>query len=325
MNLLISKGSVSRSSNGVKNYFNRIFNSLENFNDLNISLSKNENRIVLSLLHKKKSIIWFPAFYGSILQNKQVITIHDCINITHSKKRSSEIYLYKKYVNNILKSNPYIIAISEFTKDQFLLNYNYNHEKIFVIKSGNDVFNFELNDNNEIIENKYGNYILWITNSLIHKNNTFGVNNFIYSKFNKTDFKLIIIGNILNEDKSLLIRNNINFENLSNIDDKHLINLYKNAFFVYSPTLIEGHNLCIAEALQLNAKVLCSDIPVHKEYFHNTVRYFSPIDLDSSIHILNQALFESDFWNNLDYNNYTRKFFDTAFDYYQIFKKLNRE
>lgn len=324
MNLIISEGSVNRSSNGVKNYYHRIIQYLKKFDDLNISFSNLENRVGLSLLNNN-STIWFPAFYGSIVQKRQVITIHDCINVTHSDKSFFKKSLYKKYVSKILSQQPYLVAISEFTKSEFLKNYNYNENYVTVIKSGYDILELPKNLDKGVQRLSSNKYILWITNNLSHKNNSFAIKSFINSDFKKTNLKLIIVGNISKTDTFLLVKNHLKFENLRNIDTAQLIDLYKNTFFVYSPTLIEGHNLCISEALQFNAKVLCSDIPVHREYYNKYVKFFSPIDIENSIQILNKAMFDVNFWLDLNCEIELSKFSDTAINYYKLFKNLESE
>jgi glycosyltransferase involved in cell wall biosynthesis len=325
MNIIVSKGSVNRSSFGVKNYYNRIFQYLQKYDDLKFSFSNIENRLGLSLLNNKNSTIWFPAFYGSIIQKRQVITIHDCINITHSDINFIQKSLYKKFVSKILSQQPHLVAISEFTKSEFLNNYNYNESNVTVIKSGFDILDLPIHKG-KVAQNKSSNeHILWITNNLSHKNNSFAIKSFINSDFKKTNLKLIIVGKISKNDESLLFYNKINYENLLKIETEQLINLYRNSFFVYSPTLIEGHNLCISEALQFNTNVLCSDIPVHREYYEKYVKFFSPIDMENAICSLNKAMFDSSFWNHFYGLKELSKFSETASKYYTLFKNIGSE
>jgi glycosyltransferase involved in cell wall biosynthesis len=233
--------------------------------------------------------------------------------------------VYKKFVLKVLKNHPHIVAISDFTKSEFLRIYNYDESFVHVIKSGYDSIESPNLDYSNYDHEILGNYILWITNSLKHKNNSFAINSFINSDLKKTNFKIVIVGSLSKSDYLLLMKYKVKFELLSHSTFENLAKLYKYSQFVYSPTLLEGHNLCISEALQFGAKVLCSDIPVHREYYNNMVNFFSPNDLDNSVECLNNALFFESFWSKSNYPKKLRNFADTAKQYYNLFKEIDSE
>ena len=61
------------------------------------------------------------------------------------------------------------------------------------------------------------------------------------------------------------------------------------AEFLLSPSLDEGLNLPIAEALTQGGRVLCSDIPVHREFYDGHAHFFDPLRLDGIVSALNEA------------------------------------
>lgn len=62
------------------------------------------------------------------------------------------------------------------------------------------------------------------------------------------------------------------------VDDRRLAELYANCRCVALPSLREGFDLPLAEALRAGAPVVCSDLPVHRELARDAARYFDPRD-----------------------------------------------
>lgn len=58
--------------------------------------------------------------------------------------------------------------------------------------------------------------------------------------------------------------------------DEELIEWYRNASCLVSLSTYEGFNLPIAEALFMGCRVVCSDIPVHRELFDNRAYFCDP-------------------------------------------------
>ena len=107
--------------------------------------------------------------------------------------------------------------------------------------------------------------------------------------------------------------------------DSRLFELYSNALFLLSPSLSEGHNLPIGEAIESGSNVLCSDIAVHREFYDGMVKFFNPYDIADMTDSINAAIKKEGSWcqvihkpkkNLLDAaNNYRRLFLDVEYKY----------
>lgn len=62
------------------------------------------------------------------------------------------------------------------------------------------------------------------------------------------------------------------------VDDARLSELYASCRCVALPSLREGFDLPLVEALRAGAPLVCSDLPVHRELARDAARYFDPRD-----------------------------------------------
>ncbi len=116
-------------------------------------------------------------------------------------------------------------------------------------------------------------------------------------------------------------RANIELRVESQVSESTLRQRYEGCRFLLSPSLDEGHNLPIAEALSFGANVLCSDIPAHREFYGDRVAFFDPLDVDAIAHAIDL------FW--MHEGNWfpgvlapTRSFADVAADYRALFSQV---
>jgi N-acetylglucosaminyldiphosphoundecaprenol N-acetyl-beta-D-mannosaminyltransferase len=63
---------------------------------------------------------------------------------------------------------------------------------------------------------------------------------------------------------------------INGIPHADLLWLYRNCELVISPSLVEGFSFPVAEALFCGARVVCSDIPTHREIAGDAAEYFDP-------------------------------------------------
>jgi hypothetical protein len=79
-------------------------------------------------------------------------------------------------------------------------------------------------------------------------------------------------------------------EQRQGVDETILRQWLRQALFLFSPSLQEGLNLPVGEALALGGRVLCSDIPVHREFYDGAVMFCDPVDEQAMALGINRAL-----------------------------------
>lgn len=323
MKFLINSCATTYTSFGVKRYFENIRPYLEQTNTLEFTVLNNNTRIdkINELFHKGKrnTIFWSPSQRGPLNAKNHVVTVHDCINVnyTHTDKLSN--FLLRQLTQKLLKNSSKIIAISESTKNEILKNYSIKSDLIEVIKSSN-IPNIAIPTFIQSID--LPPYILIVSNSLLHKNTINACKAIASSNLKHLGIELRVVGSIDPIGHEILNRNKINVHFESSITDERLFSLYKNAAFFYSPSLEEGHNLSIAEALAVGANVLCSDIPAHKEFYDGYVDFFDVSSLDSMITSIDISLDKiQSKWHIQPI--WKRSFKDVAHDYIDTFSSID--
>ena len=73
---------------------------------------------------------------------------------------------------------------------------------------------------------------------------------------------------------------------MADVDDTMLSSLYRGADAIVSPSVYEGFNLPIVEAMSVGVPVICSDIPVHREVAGDHGRFFSLKNMDDLVGLL---------------------------------------
>ncbi|WP_197028228.1 glycosyltransferase family 1 protein [Bosea sp. 117] len=75
----------------------------------------------------------------------------------------------------------------------------------------------------------------------------------------------------------------------SDISDTALASVMAGACTMIAPSLAEGFNLPIAEALALGCPVIASDLPVHREIAEGSARFVDPLDGPGWMHAIEQT------------------------------------
>ena len=331
MSLVVNKLAVSKSSRGVSRFF---FSVIDHLNwDSEIKYVESTNYKILDRVFdlcrygSKKEIFWTPCLRGPFNIPNHIITVHDCINVEYIYKNDLRLSLFKKITQKIINNSVKIVAISEATKKSFLENYSVEENKLVVIKSflNLDWIEHERSLQEGSKSNLSPPYILMVTNKLFHKNNLRAFMALIQSSCEKFGVCLRIVGDIGIEEYKLLYASRLTFYIESQVTDSRLFELYSNALFLLSPSLSEGHNLPIGEAIESGSNVLCSDIAVHREFYDGMVKFFNPYDIADMTDSINAAIKKEGSWcqvihkpkkNLLDAaNNYRRLFLDVEYKY----------
>lgn len=149
---------------------------------------------------------------------------------------------------------------SEYSAQRISLHYGIDINKIFVINGG-----INLTNNYSPTENKYGDYILYVSRFEKRKNHQRLLEAFALILQEAKNCKLILVGfevdgSLLKAKKlakSLNISSSVIF--LENISDSLLTSLYSNALVVAYPSLCEGFGLPVIESIILNPYTIFSD------------------------------------------------------------------
>ncbi len=257
----------------------RFYKFASSFIDLSCSQNKNKEHTFLQLLNNKTDIFhptfYDPYFLDYINKTPFVITVHDMIQENHPEySKNDYTFLNKKIVINKASR---IIAISEYTKEQIIKYYNINDQQIDVIHHGFNMFDADKIDSSQHTEP----YILFVGTRGGYKNFYFILHG-LRKILNAFNLNLICIGPppTKYEMKYLeFVELNKRVRFISNIDDKQLFTLYKNAKVFIFPSLEEGFGLPILEAMNAKCPILLSNIPIFKEIAGDASLYFNPYDV----------------------------------------------
>jgi len=119
-----------------------------------------------------------------------------------------------------------------------------------------------------------------------------------------------------------LLKNKINdLIFLPHLNNANLLWIIKNSIFLVSPSIKEGHNLVINEAIAENINVLCSDIKVHREFYDNQCIFFDLYDSNDFIDKFNYLLDKPNIIKKSTF--YSRTYDNIADEYIKIFNSIS--
>jgi glycosyltransferase involved in cell wall biosynthesis len=209
-----------------------------------------------------------------------------------------------------------VVAISCATRDAILRNFSLSPDRIQIIPSGMDPIP-PSTATNEAKEKRP--YALLVTNDLPHKNTVATCRAWARSRGPREGVVLRVVGKIPEAAREACHRIPVLLEH--GLSDVELATAYRNCRFLIAPSLSEGHDLPVAEALAHGADVLCSDIDVHREYYDGRVRFFDPLCEDAIVEALDNALWAPRPWFEPPLAP-LRSFADVARDYAALFQRI---
>lgn len=332
MKIIINANAHRNASLGSKRYFEGVFKCLSK-SQTQLSFGKEVhfgilNRLLeLFQLGSSDSIFWSPCHRGPIWAKNHVITVLDCINIEYTYKHDWRLSVYKFIFRQIYKRALKIVAISNATKEAIIRNYDIDPSKIVVIAGPSRIsmkkdLLFEIGPITNQIKKPF---ILLIANCTYHKNTYNGCLGVIKSKaFQDKNYALVVVGSV---DKRILseFSNEPNLHIFDKVSDSYLNYLYDNCTFLFSPSFDEGLNMPIAEALSLNVKVLCSDIPVHREFYSGFVEFFDPYNISEISEKVDQLANKNEVIPRKPNGFVGIDFEIVAYKYSELFEKISVE
>ncbi|MES2767719.1 MAG: glycosyltransferase family 1 protein [Bdellovibrionota bacterium] len=218
-----------------------------------------------------------PLMYGC---KNLIVTVHDLLFFEEDifpQNFFKRAYrnLFFKYLS---KKSKIIFTPSQFTKDLLNRRYPITSEKTVVTHLG---VNSEWRKS---LSPKKKKEIIFIGN--IKKNKNLGLLLKAFNQIkNQIPHNLVIIGASENmRSKEDLTQFDINEKRVvieGRLSDVALVNKISEAELVVCPSLYEGFGLVPVESYAIGTKVLCSDIPVHREVMGGFANFFKSGDIDS--------------------------------------------
>jgi glycosyltransferase involved in cell wall biosynthesis len=291
--LIINAAAAALSSRGVQRYLEGVTRHLRWPNVIEMlplgRYRSLERARELLRRGRPDAIFWTPCQRGPLWAHNHVVTVHDCINVEYIYARDWRLGGYRRMFNVVLDNAAAIVAISEATKGAILRNFDVDESRVVVVRSGEDAF-APVADDVLPTDSPPTPFILMVTNRLPHKNAQMACSALASSKAAATHMQLRVVGELPANAVEACRNSGLVLETHTWVDDQTLRHWYRTCKFLISPSLDEGHNMPIAEALACGATVLCSDIPVHREYYDGRVAFFDPRRRESIVHAIDDAL-----------------------------------
>ncbi len=216
-----------------------------------------------------------------------ITTIHDMVFWDQKDKMKKGVSYWDNVwgIYHSLRVSDRIIAVSNASKYSIIEHFPWAKEKIDVIYHGlpEDFLKVEINLKKE-------KYFMFIGGRNEYKNYDLLLKSFALFVKDSPEWKLCVVGQndhtveLENERyKELGISGNVNDYGL--VDQDVMIGLLQNAAAVVIPSLNEGFNFPLLEAMACGSPVLSSDIPVSKEIGKSYVSYFDN-DTESLLHCM---------------------------------------
>ena len=325
--LIVNGTALRRTSLGGRRYCHGVLQALAWDRPVEISppprWSKLERIDELLQRGRPDAIFWSPNQRGPIFARNHVVTVLDCINVEYVYRHDWRLPLYRTLFNSVLDRAIAVVAISNATRDAILRNYRIDPAKLHVIAGPVD-FGDDLRHRQSVTHAPDCDppFVLMITNALPHKNTARACAAFAASAAASRGIALRVVGMIDTAAEAACRAAGVQVETHSGIDDEALASWMFQCRFLFSPSLEEGLNLPIAEALSAQVNVLCSDIQVHREFYDGEVRFFDPLDRDSIVDALNRAFDLPGPWEIARSGEAKRSFADVARDYRSIFMRI---
>lgn len=225
-------------------------------------------------------LFWSPHYNIPVFPIKakhRIVTIHDVYHLAFNQnlKLFEKMYARAMMYFAVSRSNT-ITTVSNFSKNQINQYLNVNLKKISIIYNG-------VNKSKDIGQNTPidSQYILFVGNIKPHKNIVKAIEGYKIAKQYYPNLKFFIVGrneDLLNQDlhvKNLVCGDN-SIQLTGEVSNEILNDYYRGATLLIFPSIYEGFGLPILEAMNYKLPIICSDIPVFKELFADSVLMFNP-------------------------------------------------
>ncbi len=292
--LIINGTAATHSSLGARRYFEGVMAHLDWPGRVIINPPAANPRLVrineVCQRGRRDAIYWSPSHRGPLFAHNHVVTVLDCINIEHTYVSDWRLPLLRANFSMLMHRSRKIVTISAATKAALLRNFSIDPGDIVVIPGPTDLtigFDARGSTNEDSADEKF---ILMVTNALPHKNTTRALLALAASGAAARGVSLRVVGSVSPEGRAACAAANLCLKEHRGIDDATLDLWTKESLFLLSPSLDEGLNLPVADAVRVGANVMCSDIAVHREFYDGSAVFFDPFDVEAIRASIDQAL-----------------------------------
>lgn len=328
MDLIINRTASVYSSRGAQRYCEGVMQHLHWPGLVEFSQISPWSRLVRlqELLTRGRSdaIYWSPSHRGPLFAHRHVVTVLDCINIEYTYRYDWRLPLLRTMFSTMLNNAVAIVTISCASRDALLRNFNIDSDKVVVIAGPVHFHNSSFFCKSAVlhVSSPEASYVLMITNTLTHKNTALAGQAFAESSAARRGIRLRIVGSMASAGLEACKASGVLVEQYHGVDDDALNGLLDGCLFLFSPSLEEGLNLPVAEALWRGVNVLCSDIPVHREFYEGAVVFCDPLSRKAMVVALDNAFSRPSEWGLPWLNVPRRSFIDVANDYRMLFEHI---
>jgi glycosyltransferase involved in cell wall biosynthesis len=290
MKIGIEATTLSRQSTGTNRFLNCLFEQLEKTPNSIIRLTPSvdffdrhriSNRIKKNWYRNfgiKKDInksdldcIIFPDYYiPHNFKKPSAIIIHDLSFITHPQFYSKKFTLYYDYqINQTLKQKPFVVTISEHSKEKIHKYLGVKEEDILILQGYSKLHAKILTSRNSISEplNSYlkeNSYLLYVGRIEPRKNLNFLIEGFLkWKNSQQLNYKLKIVGEVWIKSRSVADLLN-KYSNHPDIDftgyvtEEQLEEIYSGASGFIHTSFEEGFGFPVLEAMSYKLPILCT-------------------------------------------------------------------
>lgn len=227
-------------------------------------------------LGKSASVLLNLCNTAPLMYSKNALVVHDLA--FHFAPRSMHLLFriwYRLLIPKLIHRVLHLFVVSETVRKE--IKHVFQTDRCIEI-AYNGIFIDPKNAYNSLASP--GLYILHVGSFNSRKNITNLIRAFLSDSRLLLNYKLVFIGANSNMFIKDLPISHPAIEILTECNDNDLIQWYRNASCVVSLSSYEGFNLPIAEALFMGCRVVCSDIPVHRELFDNRAYFCNPNDMN---------------------------------------------
>lgn len=238
------------------------------------------------ILKKQKAEVFIGAYgIGSLLTSiPQLMIVPDFAFLNHSSYAGKMVLFYKKFARQFLKKAAAVAVFSDFNKKEIMGKYAVSEDKITVIGNAADSsFKPLLWEEREKVKEQYAQgceYFLFTAYYNSQKNTILLLKSFsVFKKWQKTNMKLLIAGNIeKNKDFSEKL-NTYKYKNevffAENLSVKELAQVTAGAYAAILP-FNEGFAMPVLEAMQCEVPVITSADSIMAEIAGDAALYADP-------------------------------------------------
>ncbi|MEI3267102.1 glycosyltransferase family 4 protein [Frisingicoccus sp.] len=215
-----------------------------------------------------------------------VVIPHDIKAVSHRVLADVKIPFYKYYLYKWMykldfEHADYIIAISDFDKDDIKSFYPKYRKKV------HRIYNPIVTENIQRPKKGKGKYICALNLQFIHKNIITLIKAYEMVK-DEISYNLVLIGSV--PKRVAFIKEYVKKHNLQNrikftgfISDDEVNKIFENCVLYVNPSLYEGFGMTAVEAMIKKLPILVSKIPAHYEVTMGLANYYEPAENEKAL------------------------------------------